>query len=78
MKLNMGLIDRIIRLIIAIIIGILYFSGQLHGVVGAVLGVIAAIFLVTSIFSRCPLYTLFGLSTLGPKQKCDSDTKQKE
>jgi len=78
MKPNMGLIDRIIRVIIAISIGILYFLGYLHGVTGTILGVIAAIFMVTSIFSRCPLYALFGLSTLEREQRCDSDTKPKE
>ena len=69
MKNNMGLTDRIVRVIIAAIIGILYFSGILSGTLGIVLMVIAAVFVLTSIFSFCPLYAPFGLNTCAFKKQ---------
>ncbi len=63
MKKNMGGIDRIIRIIVAILIAILYFTDVLTGTLGVVLLVLAGIFLLTSFISFCPLYLPFGLST---------------
>ncbi len=63
MKTNMGGIDKIIRIIIAAIIGYLYYAGNISGTLGTVLLVLAAVFLLTSIISFCPLYTLFGINT---------------
>ncbi|MBD3670732.1 MAG: DUF2892 domain-containing protein [Gammaproteobacteria bacterium] len=63
MNKNMGMTDRIIRLIIAAIIAVLYFTGVVTGPWAIVLGIIAIIFLVTSLFSWCPAYLPFGLST---------------
>jgi len=65
MKLNMGSADRIIRAIIAITLGILYYYnvGFMTGTVGIVLLVVAAVFLLTSLVSFCPLYTIIGLNT---------------
>lgn len=63
MKLNMGIVDRSIRLVIAAIIAVLYFTGQITGTVAVVLGIVAIAFLVTSIIGWCPGYLPFGLST---------------
>jgi len=63
MKKNMGTIDRVIRSLIAIVIAILFFTHTISGTLGIVLLVVAAIFLVTSIISFCPLYYLLGWST---------------
>ena len=60
---NMGTLDRIIRLVIAAVIAILYFTGNLSGLAAIILGVLAVIFIVTSAIGFCPLYLLFGLST---------------
>lgn len=60
---NMGQADRIIRLILAAIFVILYFTGTVSGALGVILLVLAVIFVVTSVVSFCPLYTLFKLST---------------
>jgi hypothetical protein len=60
---NMGQTDRIIRLIAAVIFAALYFTGTVSGVVGIILLVLAVVFVLTSIVSFCPLYTLFNLST---------------
>jgi hypothetical protein len=63
MKINMGTADRIIRLMIAAIIGVLFYMKIITGTPGIVLGVIAAVFLLTSIAGFCPLYALFGIKT---------------
>lgn len=60
---NMGLIDKIIRLIIAAVIIILYFTGQISGVAAVILGIFAVIFIATSLIGTCPLYLPFKIST---------------
>ena len=67
----MGNIDRGIRVIVAIIIAALYFTGTLTGTLGIVLLVLAGVFVLTSVVSFCPLYTLIGASTC-PVEKTDS------
>lgn len=63
MRKNMGTLDRIIRMIIAIIIGILYFTHHISGTAAIVLGIIAIAFILTSFVGACPVYMPFGLST---------------
>ena len=69
MKKNMGSIDKIIRLIVAAIIAVLFFTDVISGTLGIVLLVLAGIFVITSLFSFCPLYTIIGLSTCPAKEK---------
>jgi hypothetical protein len=63
MKMNMGTIDRLIRLIVVVVIGVLYYTGQVSGLLATILGIVAVAFLVTSILGWCPVYLPFGLST---------------
>jgi len=63
MKQNMGNADRIIRVMIAIVVVVLYFTHQIPGIAAIILLILAGIFILTSIFSFCPLYLPFGLST---------------
>lgn len=63
MKRNMSNTDRIIRIIVAALFAYLYFGGVVTGTLGVILVVLAAVFLVTSIVSFCPLYTLVKFST---------------
>jgi hypothetical protein len=63
MKKNMGTADRILRLIAAIAVGVLYGLNLISGTVAIVLGVVAIAFLATSLIGWCPLYLPFGLST---------------
>lgn len=65
---NMGAVDRIIRVIIAAIITLLYFANIITGTLGIVLLVLAGVFVLTSLISLCPLYALFGLSTCPVKK----------
>lgn len=65
----MGSADRIIRVIIAVIIATLYFTDFITGTLGIVLLILAAVFLLTSFISFCPIYAPFGLSTCAIKEK---------
>jgi len=69
MKPNMGTADRIIRVAVAIAIAALYFAGVISGTVAIVLGVVAAVFVLTSLISFCPAYPLLGINTCGKKQQ---------
>lgn len=68
MKKNMGNIDKIVRVIVALVIGGLYFTGAFGETLGYILVAVAAIFLLTSAIGFCPLYAPFGLST-SPSEK---------
>lgn len=63
----MGIIDRVIRALIAVTVAILYFAGILTGTWAIVLMVLSGVFILTSVFGICPLYMLFGLKTLKTK-----------
>ena len=63
MKMNMGTVDRVIRTLIAIGIGVLYLTGLISGTLAIILGIIAVVFLLTSCVARCPAYVPLGLST---------------
>jgi Protein of unknown function (DUF2892) len=63
MKPNMGTEDKILRIVAAIVIAILYFMHVISGTVAIVLLVLAAVFILTSLVGFCPLYAPFGLST---------------
>ena len=63
MKKNMGTADRVLRTILAVVVAILYFAGQISGTAAVILGVLAVIFLLTSAVGFCPLYAPFGIST---------------
>ena len=63
MNKNMGTADRLIRTVLALIVIALYFTGQISGVTGIILGIFAVIFLLTSLISFCPLYVPLKLST---------------
>lgn len=69
MKKNMGSMDRLIRVIIAAAVAVLYFTGTITGTLGIVLLVLAGVFVATSLVSFCPLYAPFGLSTCSTKEK---------
>jgi hypothetical protein len=59
----MGGLDRGLRVLVAVGIGVLYFSGVISGTVAIVLAVVGVVFLVTSAAGTCPAYMPFGIST---------------
>jgi len=61
---NMGIADRAVRIIAAIIFAYLYFSGIVTGALGIILLVLGIIFVITSLVSFCPLYLPFKFSTV--------------
>ncbi len=63
MKKNIGTADRAIRAIFALVVGFLIINGTLSGVAAIILGIFATVFLLTSLFSVCPLYLPFNIST---------------
>ena len=63
MKKNMGKMDRVVRLLLAAVISVLYFTGTISGTVGLVALILGSVFVLTSFISFCPLYDPFGLST---------------
>ena len=67
MKKNMGSADRIIRFIIAAVVGILYFTEIISGTIGIVLLILSGIFVLTSLISFCPLYAPCGIKTCTTK-----------
>jgi hypothetical protein len=68
MKKNIGNADKIIRIIAASIIGLLYFKEQISGTTAIILLVLASIFFLTSFIGFCPLYLPFGISTRKKEQ----------
>ena len=67
MKQNMGLADRVIRILVAVVIAVLYFTGIIQGTFAAILGAVGGVFLITSFIGVCPIYLPFGFSTLRRK-----------
>jgi hypothetical protein len=65
MSKNMGTADRVIRTVIALVVGWLYFTGRIPGWLGIVLLLVAVMFLVTSFIGVCPGYLPFKFSTRG-------------
>lgn len=65
----MGGADKLVRLVVALLMILAYFQEIVTGTLGIILLVVAAIFILTSLVSFCPLYTLFGMSTCPKKDK---------
>lgn len=68
MKRNVGNIDKMVRILAAIVIAVLYFTNVISGTLAIILLSIAGIFLVTSFLGFCPIYWAIGLSSK-PKQE---------
>jgi hypothetical protein len=62
-KKNMGTIDRVVRVLLALAVLILYLTNIISGTLAIILGILALVFLLTSLISFCPLYVPFKIST---------------
>ena len=69
MKKNMGSADKTIRVLIAVIIAILYWKDIIPGTLGIILLAVAVIFVLTSLISFCPLYSIFKINTCKVEEK---------
>jgi len=63
MKKNMGIADRVIRIIFAVIILELFRTGRVSGILAVILGIFTLFLIITGFMSYCPLYGLLGMST---------------
>jgi len=63
MKANMGSIDRIIRIVLALVFFVLKLTGTVEGMVANVLVGLGVVFLLTAAISFCPLYLPLKIST---------------
>lgn len=61
MQINEGTVDRVIRVIVALVAGFLALSAS--GAAATILWIVAAILLITGVVGFCPLYRLFGINT---------------
>jgi hypothetical protein len=68
MKKNMGNADRTIRVLVAALIAVLYFTNTITGTLGYVLLAVGGIFLLTSFIGSCPLYSIFGINSCSAKK----------
>ena len=71
MKKNMGTADRIIRLVVAALFVVLYFTHVMTGILDIIVLILAGMFVLTSIFAVCPIYWPFGIKTIDKKEAKD-------
>lgn len=63
----MGTTDKIIRIVIAVIFAVLFFTKAVTGVLGIILLILAVMFVLTSLIGFCPLYLPFKINTCRKK-----------
>lgn len=68
MKKNVGNTDKLIRLIFALLVAVLYFTNVINGTLAVVLGIAALAMVITSMLSFCGLYSILGISTCKTKE----------
>ena len=59
----MGKADRILRIFLAVVVAVLYFTDSISGTAAIILLILAGIFILTSFVGFCPLYAPFRIST---------------
>ena len=64
---NVGMIDRIIRVIIGIVLIVVFALHKVAAPWSYLVLLIGIIALVTGVFGTCALYSLIGIDTLGKK-----------
>ena len=69
MKKNVGSIDKVVRILLALVAAILGFKGGFSDIVSYILFAVAIILLVVSLIGFCPLYPLLGISTCKSKKE---------
>jgi hypothetical protein len=68
MKTNVGTLDRVLRIALAIVFSVLYFTGTVEGTLGVALLVLGGVFVLTAVLGWCGLYAIFGMSTCPAKR----------
>jgi hypothetical protein len=67
MKTNVGNMDKVLRIVLAVVMSVLYFTGTVTGTLGTVLLVLGGVFLLTALVGFCPLYAMVGINTCPKK-----------
>ena len=67
MKKNVGLTDKWVRILIAVVILVLYGFHFVTGTLAMVLLIVGIILLFTSLIGYCPIYSIFGINTCKKK-----------
>ena len=67
MKNNMGGLDKSIRVILALVAGLLVYFEVVDGALAYMLLAITGIFVITSLVGFCPLYGIFGINSCRKK-----------
>lgn len=68
MNSNVGTTDKYVRIAIALLIAVLYYTNTISGTAAIVLGVVAVVMALTALISFCPLYAIFGMNTCPVKK----------
>ena len=63
MSLNVGGVDRVVRILLGVVLLVLAFLHVITGTAAVVAYVAAAIALVTGLFRFCPAWAIFGVNT---------------
>jgi hypothetical protein len=63
MKKNMGMIDKVIRILIAVVVVVLYFTNVISGTLGIILLIVSGILVLTTLINFCPIWAMLGIST---------------
>lgn len=69
LKKNIGRVDRLIRIALAFLILVLYYTDVIQGTTAMILGILSLVFMLTSYMRVCPLYMPFGISTITKKER---------
>jgi len=64
----MGSVDRVVRIVAAIVVVALFVAGRISGTAAIVLGILAVVFVATGVVGTCPLYIPFKIDTRGKKK----------
>ncbi len=69
---NVGPEDRIVRIVVALGLGVLIYMGVLGSIASIIAGVIAAYLLITGLLARCVFYKLIDVDTAIQEQPYSS------
>lgn len=67
MKRNISGLDKNIRLLLAAVVAILYFTNTISGTLSLVLGIVALVLVLTVFINFCPIYRILGISSYKKK-----------
>ncbi len=60
---NIGTVDKVLRILLAVIVAVLIITKVLTGAAAIILAIVAGMFLITSLLGFCGLYSLIGINT---------------